>query len=78
MDVTESRPHAALAELIADLEQKISLRTAGKIRDLRVEAAGDAVILTGRTATYYMKQLATQIAMDEYASLPLQNSIDVV
>ena len=65
-------------ELIADLERKIAFRTSGRIRGLRVESAGDAIVLWGRTSTYYVKQLATQIALDEQTELSLQNSIEVV
>lgn len=71
-------PHPLPADLIADLEKRITSRTSGRIRNLRVEAAGDAIILSGRTTTYYIKQLATQIAMDEYSTLLLENSIEVV
>lgn len=67
-----------IVELVADLERKIANRTAGRIRGLRVEAVGENVVLCGRTSTYYVKQLATQIALDQYAELPLTNSIEVV
>lgn len=69
---------ASQTELIAELERKIATKTAGRIRDLRVEAVGDSVVLCGRCSTYYVKQLATQIALDEDQALPLQNSIEVV
>ncbi|WP_437202188.1 hypothetical protein [Planctomicrobium sp. SH664] len=63
---------------IADLERKIAFRTAGRIRELRVESSGEMLILCGRTTTYYVKQLATQIALDEQFDLSLQNSIEVI
>lgn len=62
---------------LAELERKIASRTAGRIRDLRVEAVDDLVILSGRTNTYYVKQLASQIALDD-APFELQNAIEVV
>ena len=65
-------------ELLAELERKIVSRTAGRIRELRVEFVGDSIVLCGRTSTYYIKQLATQVALDEVAELCLLNSIEVV
>jgi len=65
-------------EALARLEQQIAQLTSGRIRNLKVEACGDGILLSGRTNTYYVKQLASQIAMDSQSSLALQNSIDVV
>lgn len=65
-------------DTIADLERKIAGRTAGRIRELRVEAVGDSIVLCGRTSTYYAKQLATQVALDEHGDLCLLNSIEVI
>ncbi len=64
--------------LLLQLEKQIAERTDGRIRDLRVEAHGDGIVLSGRTTTYYMKQLASQIAMDAQSSVALQNSIEVI
>jgi hypothetical protein len=66
------------AQLLEELERQITLKTAGRIRDLKVEATNQAIVLTGRTSTYYIKQLATQIALDGNTLLNLQNAIEVV
>jgi len=66
------------SDWVADLERKIAQLTGGRIRDLRLEETGDAVVLCGRTSTYYVKQLASQIALDERKSLVFHNSIEVV
>ncbi|WP_437192389.1 hypothetical protein [Planctomicrobium sp. SH527] len=63
---------------LARLEQRISHQTAGRIHNLRVQAVGEGILLSGRTNTYYAKQLATQIALDADSSLLLKNSIEVV
>lgn len=73
-------PAPAAIEL---LEQRIAERTAGRIRDLRCETVGNMVVLSGRASTYYLKQLATQVALGEHGELAasqytLQNAIDVV
>ncbi|WP_437229596.1 hypothetical protein SH661x_001526 [Planctomicrobium sp. SH661] len=73
-----SREQVSLSEIVADLERKIAIHTGGRIRDLRCEEVGDSVVLCGRTSTYYIKQLASQIAMDESRTLNFQNSIEVV
>jgi hypothetical protein len=54
--VTES-----LADKIARLVQS---RTGGRIYGLHVEVAGTDVTISGRTTTYYVKQLATHAALD--------------
>ncbi|WP_437185510.1 hypothetical protein SH668x_002619 [Planctomicrobium sp. SH668] len=66
------------APLLADLERKIAGLTGGRIRDLKVEQTEDGFVLSGRTTTYYIKQLASQIVLDESRERPLQNTIEVV
>jgi len=86
MDVIQHKPihHQAsptrsrLPLVVADLERKIAQHTGGRIRDLRLEEVGDSVILSGRTTTYYVKQLASQIALDESCTITFQNSIEVI
>ena len=60
-----------------ELERKINARTTGRIQGLEVESTGDSIILSGTTTTYYAKQLATQVALDEYGELNLENEIEV-
>lgn len=75
---TDTLPTPEQEMALAQLEQRISHQTAGRIHDLRVEAIGDQILLSGRTNTYYAKQLATQIALDADSSLLLKNSIEVI
>lgn len=63
---------------IEDLERKIAYETGGRIRDLRLEEVGNSVVLYGRTSTYYIKQLASQIALNEDRSLNFENTIEVI
>ncbi len=51
----------SLAEQITRLVQS---RTGGRIHGLCVEVIEGEVILSGRTTTYYVKQLATHAALD--------------
>jgi hypothetical protein len=70
-------PLSADQSLVCRLERLVHGRTGSRIRDLRVEVVGDAVVLTGRAASYYAKQLATHAALAEIAPRVLTNSIDV-
>jgi hypothetical protein len=53
----------SLAEAILRLVQ---LQTGGRIRDLEVAVNGNGrdVVISGRTTSYYVKQLATHAALD--------------
>ena len=67
-----------LSDLVLRVERLVQGRTGSRIRDLRVDASSDEVILTGRASSYYAKQLATHAAMGEIAPRLLTNAIDVV
>lgn len=61
-----------------ELEQLVRQRTSGLIRGLRVECHGDEIIVSGRTSTYYAKQLATHAALDACENFSLKNAIEVL
>jgi hypothetical protein len=42
----------------------VQSRTGGRIQGLNVAVAGGDVVISGRTTTYYLKQLATHAALD--------------
>ena len=64
----------SLAELV---EQLVGVRTGGRIRDLRVDVEERGVVLSGRTSTYYNKQLATHAVLDRLEGVSLSNEIEV-
>lgn len=66
-------PHAD----VQNLESTLRSRLGSRIRDLRIAALDGGVILRGRCATYYVKQLAQQTVMTETAYLVLANEIEV-
>ena len=72
-------PHnMSLLELADRLESRIVRRTGGQVRDLRVVAIEDRVVLRGRSRTYHAKQLAQEAALDEAdGPLALVNEIEV-
>ena len=60
------------------LENMLLRRLGNRIRDLRVVLMADGLVLQGRTATYYAKQVAQHVAM-EVADLPIvANEIEVL
>lgn len=63
--------------LVERIERRVRWRTSGMVRDLRVEVVGDQVVISGRTATYHVKQLATHGAQDAVPNLQLLNEIEV-
>jgi len=67
----------AFQALAARVERLVREKTSGLIRDLRVTVLAGEVVLTGRAATYYAKQLATHAALDACDDLTLTNDIEV-
>ncbi len=60
------------------VEQTVLARTGGRIRGLRVQLTGDQLVITGRTSTYYSKQLATHAAIDAAeTAFGVQNEVEV-
>jgi hypothetical protein len=69
---------AGIEDLAHRVERLVHGRTGSRIRDLRVEILDNEVVLTGRSTTYYAKQLATHAVLGEVAPRFLTNSIEVV
>ncbi len=59
------------------IERLVREKTSGLIRDLRVSVHSGEIVLTGRAATYYAKQLATHAALDACDDVTLTNDIEV-
>lgn len=62
---------------LAGIERGVVRRTFGRVRDLQVELAGQVVVLRGKVATYYTKQLAQHGALDALDGQRLVNEIVV-
>lgn len=67
----------ALSELIEHVEQAVQVRTGGRIRGLRIRIDDGCVVVSGRTSTYYNKQLVTHAIRDVVDDLSLQNEVEV-
>jgi osmotically-inducible protein OsmY len=71
---TCSETSQSLAERI---EQIVRARTGGTIRQLQVDVTDGSVTLSGRTSTYYQKQLATHAVLEAISARTLTNEIEV-
>lgn len=69
---TSERP-----SLSRQIKSRIEKRLGGRIRDLRVKVDGKKIILEGRCATYYSKQLAQHAALGVIEDEQVENAIDV-
>jgi hypothetical protein len=59
------------------LEAALQSRLGGRLRDLRVRVRGPVLVLQGRVASYYEKQLALQAAFEATGHPSLANEIEV-
>jgi hypothetical protein len=66
-------------DLAHSIEIVIRTRTSGLVRGLHVLVLDDGeVVITGRTTTYYAKQLATHAALEVCDDRILTNDIEVL
>jgi hypothetical protein len=72
----DTLPSAEL-NLVEKIERLVRQRTTGLIRDLKISSLPGEIVLTGRAATYYAKQLATHAALEACDHLTLTNDIEV-
>lgn len=63
--------------LAEQIEQAVQSRTGGRVRGLRVHVADGCVIISGRTSTYYNKQLVTHAAMEAADDALVMNEVEV-
>jgi hypothetical protein len=59
------------------IEEIVRSRTGGTIRQLQVDVTDGQVTLTGRTSSYYQKQLATHAVLEAIEARTLTNEIEV-
>jgi hypothetical protein len=65
------------ALLQTELERQIHCRTGRRIRNLDIELHPERIVLRGRAATYYLKQLAQHGVRDVLPQVCLENAIVV-
>lgn len=62
---------------IAELERTVQSRTDRRVKDLKISAQNGHVTVTGRSATYYVKQLVTHAIFAVAPHAKLENRITV-
>ena len=75
MNATLHAPGSPL--LVEQVEQAILSRTGGRVRGLRIRHVDGCVIISGRTSTYYNKQLVTHAAMEVADDALVMNEVEV-
>jgi hypothetical protein len=67
----------ATCERLAQIEEHVRCRLAGRVRDFQLVVHDKGLVLRGNTRTYYAKQLAQHTVM-EATALPIRaNEIEV-
>ncbi len=64
-------------QLAVAIRQRIESRLGGRVRELGVRVTGNRIVLEGRCATYYTKQLAQHAALGVLEDELLENNIAV-
>lgn len=65
-------------EVLAEqIELAVQSKTGGRVRGLRVHIVDGCVIISGRTSTYYNKQLVTHAAMEAVDDALVMNEVEV-
>jgi hypothetical protein len=59
------------------LERTVQTRTDRRVKDLKISAQNGQVTVTGRSATYYVKQLVTHAIFAVAPHAKLENRITV-
>lgn len=77
-DNTPSGTAVAKSRALRDrIHERIMRRLSDRVHGLEVQVRGNRVVLRGRCATYYSKQLAQQAALGAIEDERLVNAIEV-
>lgn len=63
--------------LAGEIERQIYAKTHGRVRSLKVDVGGPAVVLRGEASTYYAKQIAQHVVLGMLVGQPVVNAIEV-
>lgn len=72
--LTASHHSDQLAERV---ERVVQAKTGGRIRGLRVRVDEGCIVVSGKTSTYYNKQLATHAIRGAVDDMSVQNEVEV-
>lgn len=66
-----------LLDLLQQIEQAVQAKIGGRIQDLRIRFDEGCFVVSGRTSTYYNKQLATHAVRGAVLDMAVQNEVEV-
>lgn len=66
-----------LTDLIDQAEHAVQTKTCGRIFELRIRLDDGCLVVSGRTSTYYNKQLVTQAIRETIDDVVLVNEVEV-
>ena len=72
-----SRVPSRMNSIGDELLRRVQSQTARQVQDLRIDYDGSQLTVTGRSRTYYIKQLVTQAILDAVPAIRLANEIAV-
>ncbi len=75
--LTETATHSQGARDLRGLIDYVNRETQQQVRDLSIRQRDDRLIVTGRSRTYYAKQLVTQAILVSIPAVRLVNEICV-
>jgi len=76
-DRTSDRDSERQRQLAVAIRQRIESRLGGRVHDLAIRVRGNTIVLEGRCATFYTKQLAQHAALGVLDDEQLENAITV-
>ncbi len=62
---------------LLELHRLVNCQTQLQVSDLAIRQCDGMLVVTGRSPTYYVKQLVTQAILGRFPSVRLANEIDV-
>lgn len=60
-----------------ELIRRVDLQTSRQVQNLQIDCDGGRITVTGRSRTYYIKQLVTQAIIDSFPAMQIRNEIAV-
>ena len=77
MSVAVVTSSSVIADLVEQVELAVQVRTGGRISGLQVRVNEGCLVVSGRTSSYYNKQLATHAIRDAVDDMEVRNEVEV-
>lgn len=77
MSIALASTSTDLLMLLECIERAIQTRTGGRVQDLRIKVEERSVVVSGKTSSYYNKQLVTQAVRCANPEMAVKNDVQV-